>query len=66
MYFNYIFYWVILHVINYTFAQVIVILNTFLITLLITFSDSLRKMCHERTKIKIRHTCFSTFLIPSA
>ena len=42
MYFNYIFYWVIWHVINYNFAQVIVILMTFLIT----FLDSWRKMCY--------------------
>ena len=62
MYFNYIFYWVVWHVINYNFAQVIVILVTFLIT----FSHSLRKMCYKRTKIKICHMCFSIFLIPSA
>ena len=66
MYFNYIFYWVVLHVIKYNFAQVIVILITFLIAFLITCSLSLRKMCYERTKIKICHKCFSTFLIPFA
>ena len=66
MYFNYIFYWVVWHVINYIFVQVIVILITFVITFLITFSHSLRKMCYERTKIKICHKYFSTFLIPSA
>ena len=66
MFVNYIFYWVVWHVINYNFDQVFVILITFLVTFLITFLHSLRKMCHERTKIKICHKCFSTFLIPSA
>ena len=62
MYFNYIFYWVVWHVINYNFAQVIVILIPFLIT----FSHSLRKCFMKRTKIKICHKSFSTFLIPSS
>ena len=62
MYFNYIFYCVVWHVINYNFARVIVIIIRFLIT----FSHSLRKMCYEKTKTKICHTCFSTFRIPSA
>ena len=61
MHFNYIF-WVVWHVINYIFAQVFLVLITFLIT----FSHSLRKICYERRKIKICHKCFSTFLIPSA
>ena len=66
MYFNYIFYWVVWHVINYNFTQVIVILLPFLVTFLITFSHSLWKMCFERTKINLCHKCFSTFLLPSA
>ena len=36
-------YWVVWHVINYNSSQVIVILITFLIT----FSQSLRKMCYD-------------------
>ena len=47
---------------NHNFAQVIVIIITFLIS----FSHSVRKMCYERTKNKICHKYFSTFLIPSA
>ena len=35
MYFKYIFYWVVWHIINYFFAEVIVILITFLITFFI-------------------------------
>ena len=62
MHFNYISYWAIWHGINSNFAQVTIISITFLIT----FSDLLRKMCYERTKINICPECFSTFLIPSA
>ena len=53
------------HAINYIFAQIIVILITFLISFLITFSHSMRKMCYERTKIKICRKRFSTLTIPS-